>query len=61
MRIKVERLCRMPLLPNYIVMDDSDQKISIADISDDVLRAIGKAWTEALIAHAQARRQRNSL
>lgn len=54
----------LPVLPNYLRLvrpvdsgwSWSSTGIDVADVSDEELRAIGKEWTEALIAHARRRR-----
>jgi hypothetical protein len=56
-RIKV-RLA-LPMRPNFILVEgDRDDRASydVADLDDEILREIGRQWTEALIAHARKRR-----
>lgn len=49
----------LPMLPNFL--RDSgpiDRVWDVAEISDATLRRIGKAWTDALVEHAQKRRRK---
>lgn len=63
--IKTDIHLKLPMLPNFIV-GTSDQeansvkehKFDVADLDDDQLTAFGAAWTEALLEHAQKRRER---
>lgn len=52
MRVTLET----PLTPNFIRMTGGSS-VSIADLTDATLRAIGKSWTEALLKKARARRE----
>ncbi len=48
---------QLPIVPNYLLhSQEGAQKVDIAHVSDDGLREIGQAWTEALIARATERR-----
>lgn len=49
---------QLPTVPNFI-LSTGDQKVDIAHVSDDGLRELGAAWTEALIENAQKRRKQN--
>lgn len=52
----------LPSLPNFISQDTSEdcefqyKHIDVASFTDDDLRAIGKAYTDELIKHAEFRR-----
>lgn len=62
-KIKLET----PVAPNYIFHETQpvrrqdgfreSPKTDIADLSDEVLRQIGRDWTEALINNANLRRK----
>jgi hypothetical protein len=47
----------VPLLPNFI--RSGELVLPVEQFSDDILRKLGKAWTEALIEHARKRRKAN--
>ena len=54
-----------PRVPNYLMFEDNviiglkNAKISVADIPDDQLREIGRAWGEKLVERAsEIRRSR---
>ncbi len=49
---------KLPQLPNFIRLGD-EQSIDVAALSDAQLHELGQAWTVALIAHAQSRRERS--
>ncbi len=46
---------KTPRIPNFLHMADG-HSLPIEAITDEGLREIGEAWTEALIAEAQKRR-----
>lgn len=48
----------VPRVPNFVklVGAGEDTKLDIADIPDGSLRALGAAWTDALLANAIERR-----
>lgn len=46
-------ILRVPTVPNYISVCDSQEKIHVKSFSDKQLREIGKAWTNELIANAR--------
>lgn len=58
---------QLPRVPNFLIQimpprrrQDGfaeSPKASIAEFTDDELRAIGAEWTEALLAHAQELRK----
>jgi hypothetical protein len=47
---------KVPSVPNFILRPSDGFPIPIAELSDTQLRILAKAWTEALIKKAQARR-----
>lgn len=46
---------KLPQVPNFLICENGD-KLHIADVQDDDLRAIGEAWTVELLATAEKRR-----
>lgn len=48
---------QLPMVPNFIRLDGFDSSMSVGSFTDEALRKIGAAWTEALIAHAAERRK----
>lgn len=48
---------KLPSLPNFLVASDSLPGVDVADLSDDQIDQLGKAWTSALKAHASKRRE----
>lgn len=52
----------LPTVPNFLRMTDG-QSLPVSAVTEDHLRKIGEAWTEALIenARAQAKRAKESL
>jgi hypothetical protein len=57
LRLMTEFTAKLPMVPNYILAaDGSDRKIAIEELGEDQLRAIGRAWTDALIELAGKRR-----
>lgn len=58
-RVKVKAFVSTPTLPNYLsIVSGHDGLIDIADIDNKTLRAIGQQWTNALLKHAEDRRNR---
>lgn len=49
--VTVKATIAIPRVPNFLMMGE-DQKISIADITDEGLRDIGGQWTLNLIERA---------
>ena len=49
----------LPMLPNFLRMapPNQDFTVDVATLNDDTLRELGREWTEALVAHAAARRK----
>lgn len=50
-----------PQTPNFILTEELDQPIPIAEFSDQELRAIGDAWTQDLIRKARTRRKTHTI
>ncbi len=44
----------VPMLPNFVFT--SAGKVGVEMLTDEALKQLGAAWTEALIRHAQERR-----
>jgi len=55
--INVKIDVKIPLVPVFLRYPDGC--ISIADITDEGLKEIGKAWTEELLKKANERRKEN--
>lgn len=53
--VRLERRLKMPTLPNFIRDAATDEPVDIADLTEDQLREIGKAWTDALVRKARER------
>lgn len=52
--INVERDFDIPRVPNFLIASRrGDAKISIADVSEEQLKALGEAWTLRLINRAR--------
>ncbi len=49
--IQVRAKIEVPRVPNFILYDGG--KFRLGELSDEDLRRIGVAWTEALIARAE--------
>lgn len=43
---------RIPRVPNFLLYDD-DQKLPLDAVSEEDLRRIGAAWTEALVERSR--------
>ncbi len=58
--MKLDVTVNLPMLPNFIRWGSGSAVTScdVADLTDDQLTALGAAWTEALLKHAQKRRAR---
>lgn len=41
-----------PRVPNFLRFADGNGTISIADVTDESLRAMGQEWIEELVRHA---------
>lgn len=52
--IKVRALIEVPRVPNFIRYDGGGFRVG--ELTDEDLRRIGVAWTEALIARAEEQR-----
>ena len=49
--VSVSATVAVPTVPNFVRLNDG-QTLSIADVTDDGLRALAAEWTENLIARA---------
>lgn len=47
---------RVPRVPNFLQRIGDEANMAIEDLTDEELRAIGKLWTDELVAHATRRR-----
>lgn len=56
-KLMVHADVRLPALPNYLLFEDGSGKLDVADTTDESLQRMGEAWTAALIAKAQTRRE----
>lgn len=52
MIFKVHADVEVPRVPNFLLFTNGQQKISIADITDESLRGLAAEWTENLLARA---------
>lgn len=50
--IKVTASVKVPMVPNFLQMEDG-QTIPLRAITEDGLRELGKLWTEALVERAK--------
>lgn len=55
--LQIEWPIKMPSLPNFLILE-SGEKVDVKDVTDRNLRKIGKVWTQALVEHAQNRRNK---
>lgn len=55
-KITAELIVKLPMLPDFLRRGDDLGSIDIAELSDDMLRRVGEAWTTALLNHANQRR-----
>ena len=54
--LSVKAEIEIPYVPNVFRMSDG-QSIPVQAVTEDALREIGAAWTEALVQHAAKRRK----
>ena len=54
--LSVKAEIKIPSMPNFFIMSDG-QSIPVQAVTEDALREIGAAWTEALVQHAAKRRK----
>lgn len=55
--VKTEMEIQLPTLPNFIRTPGADVGIPLADLTEDQVREIGRAWAEALVQKFQAKRK----
>jgi hypothetical protein len=53
--VKTERTLFLPLRPNFI-RTLNDEAVDIGDLTEEQLREIGRAWTEAMVRKGRDRR-----
>jgi hypothetical protein len=58
--IHVRAFITLPRLPNFLLCEGGGS-MDVADITDESIKEIGQQWTEALLAHAQERRNKQKL
>lgn len=58
MKIRVTAEIIVPRVPNFLIFADGQQKISIADVTDDSLRGLADQWTAALLDRAAELRKK---
>lgn len=46
---------RCPMVPNFILIENSDTPISIREFTEDELREIASEWTEELIKKSKSK------
>lgn len=52
----------LPSIPSFIsAQEEGSPKFSIADLSDDLLKEIGRRWTDALLTAAKNKRVHASI
>jgi hypothetical protein len=60
--VSIEKRLNTPIVPNFLRYGDhQNEMIDIAELSDEALEKIGKAWTAQLIKHAQKRRKTKTI
>lgn len=57
MEITTKVKLRVPKVPNFIMCEVGDGKVSVADLTDEQLSQIGEAWTARLMERAAEVRQ----
>lgn len=50
--LEVKARVRVPKVPNFILYEQSDGKISVGDLTDEQLAEIGELWTQDLLKRA---------
>lgn len=58
--IRVTAAIKIPTPPNFLRYEDPalhEATVPIESLTDEQLRKLGELWTEALLAHAQRRRE----
>lgn len=61
MIFKVHADVQVPRVPNFLLFTNGQQKISIADVTDESLRGLAAEWTENLLARAAELRKKPQL
>lgn len=56
--VVITRGIEIPSVPNYIRIEDSQETIDIAELSNEELSSLGQSWTELLIEKAEYRRKK---
>lgn len=57
--LKIAVSVETPSLPNFVKVGGAS--VDVADLSDNDLRGLGREWTEALLIHAQRRRDQRAV
>lgn len=47
-KVQQEYEVETPLVPNFLMLSGTGSKIAVADLTEDELRAVGRAWADAL-------------
>lgn len=58
MKVTLKLELELPSVPKFIWVKGQSNTIPIADIDEEVLREIGKQWTDALIKLAKSKEQK---
>lgn len=58
MKIRVTMSIEVPIVPNFLRMEDGDS-VPLCAVTDEALRELAAAWTEALIARAHEQHRAN--
>lgn len=58
MIFKVHADVQVPRVPNFLIFNDGQGKISVADVTDESLRGLAAEWTENLLARAAELRKK---
>lgn len=57
MKIQIKIECEVPLVPNFLKTPNG--QVPIHAVTEEVLRELGKQWTEALVMKARQKRERD--
>lgn len=57
MEIEVKYKIKVPMVPNFLLLSNSEAKVAISALSENGLREIGKQWTDDLIKRANQMRK----
>ena len=55
--VKTELEIVLPILPNFVRTSNKDVCISIGELTEQQIKELGEAWTEALIKKARDKRK----